>query len=135
MAGFPTHKKLYFAHPKSDFGGTDRQLTALSAIKDAFFLNDVDIINPDEDGHQRGYADYGMDYFGDIIRSKCNSLAFLRFPNGGIGAGVAREVATALAHGLAVFEVFEGRIYPTLSMPGPILSVEDTRATLRSLAA
>lgn len=114
---------VYFAHPVSDYG-SERQFRAIAAISN--YRNNFRVESPDQPHHQAGYAERGMDYFKGVVE-RCQGLAFMRFPDGGIGAGVGREIRWALIGGLWLYEVFEGRVYPLQDMPTPILSVEDTR--------
>lgn len=126
-------RRVYFAHPVSDFG-TSRQAAAIEAIT-AFYAaigQRIQIINPDLPEHQEGYAKKGMPYFRDLVDT-CNDLVFMRFPDGSIGAGVAQEIrwASACSH---IREVHNGKLYDLNGQPGPVLSIDDTRAVLKSLA-
>lgn len=128
-------RKIYFAHPITDYG-TERQATALAALRqelDDIGQGHVMIENPDQPHHQAGYAAGGMDYFKGVV-DECWSLAFMRFPDGGIGAGVAREVRWAAVSGKALWEVFAGKVYRPVYWPiTPVLSVEDTRSTIQRI--
>lgn len=122
----------YFAHPISEYG-TAKQKKAIAFIKRMGFS----VLNPDTIAHQVGYKAAGvkgMDYFVNLVK-KCNALAFLRFPDGTIGAGVGLEIKTAFDTGLPVYEIeFEDeRMDLTLmhNMPIPILSVTATREKLK----
>lgn len=124
--------KLYFAHPITDYG-TERQARALAGLR-YHFVDDIghrhfEIENPDQPHHAAGYRERGMDYFRDVVDS-CWSLAFMRFPDGGVGAGVGREIGWAVINGMMLYEVFDGRVYPTHYKPTPILTVEETRETI-----
>lgn len=124
--------KIYFAHPITDYG-TERQAQALAGLR-AHFVDDLgmrhfEIENPDQPHHDEGYKARGMDYFRDVVDS-CWSLAFMRFPDGSVGAGVGREIGWALRNGKTLYEVFDGRVYHTHYRPTPILTVEETRATI-----
>lgn len=128
--------KIYFAHPVTDYG-TERQAKALAALR-AHFVDDLgrrhfEIENPDQPHHQAGYAEHGMEYFKAIV-GECSHLAFMRFPDGSIGAGVGREINWAHIANLHVYEVFDGRLYPTPDKPSPILTVEETRETIAALS-
>jgi hypothetical protein len=130
-------RKVYFAHPITDYG-TERQAVALRALRKE--LDDICqphtiIENPDQPHHQKGYAAHGMDYFRGVV-DECWSLAFMRFPDGSIGAGVAREIQWASADGKTIWEVFGGKVYRPVYWPiTPVLSVEDTRAVIGSIRA
>ena len=133
-------RKVYFAHPVSDYGGTARQLRAVAAIE-AHFAGTADtspfsspipfeLINPDRPEHQKGYIRDGMDYFRRLMDG-CHHLIFMRFPDGSIGAGVGAEIKSAFSRGIPVFEVHRDAIYrPVDAMPTPVLTIEETRAML-----
>src|SRR3546814_8021832 len=86
-------KPIYFAHPVTDFGGTPRQLTAIAAIT----AMGATIENPDQEHHAGAYRTSGMGYYRNIVQS-CGGLAFMRFPDGCIGAGVGREIDRSEEH-------------------------------------
>lgn len=120
--------KCYLAHPVTDYGGTRRQLRAIEVIESRGWV----VENPDTPPHQEGYRHRGMGHFIDVV-SACDALAFMRFPSGEIGAGVAKEIERALQCKLPVFDVSDGKLHPVgHSMPGPILTVEKTRAILKA---
>ncbi|MGH8462585.1 MAG: hypothetical protein ACRER5_00480 [Pseudomonas sp.] len=126
--------RIYLAHPITDYG-TARQSQAIAALKSHFadLGRPLEIENPDQPHHQSGYASGGMDYFRGVVES-CHGVAFMRFPDGSIGAGVGKEIRWGYLNSSRMYEVFGGKVYPlTGDMPTPILSVEDTRATLRQL--
>lgn len=120
--------KIYLAHPITDYGGSERQVQAVAALIEAGFA----VENPDQPHHQVGYAEMGMNYFANAVYS-CDCLAFMRFPDGSIGAGVGKEIKWAMADGHPIYEVFEGKVHKVDGLPTPILSVEDTRATIKRL--
>ena len=121
--------KIYLAHPITDYG-TERQASAVAALEAMGFA----IENPDQPHHQEGYRREGMDHFRGIVLA-CDGLAFVRFPDSSIGAGVGREVEWAIKANKPVWELFKGRLYWCADKPTPILSVEDTRATIQLLRA
>lgn len=47
-----------------------------------------------------------------------------------VSGGVGREIGWAVINGMMLYEVFDGRVYPTHYKPTPILTVEETRATI-----
>lgn len=127
--------RMYFAHPITDYG-TKRQADAIAALE-AYWREErprqpLEIENPDQPHHQAGYAAHGMAYFKDVVES-CWSLAFMRFPNGAIGAGMGREIRWKLIGGGHVYELFDGRIYHVESPPTPVLTVEETRALIADI--
>lgn len=120
---------IYFAHPITDYG-TERQAEAI-----AYLSRDWKVVNPDHPDHQAGYAAEGMAYF-ERLAASCDVLAFMRFPDGSIGAGVGKEIEAAKQAGVRwIMEYF----YPTRhcfvvdGVPTPILSVAQTRALIAKL--
>jgi len=89
--------------------------------------------NLDQPHHQTGYKLGGMDYFMRVVEM-CSALAFMRFPNGAIGAGVAKEILAAQLVGIPIYDVSSSELVPN-DAPRPILSVEETRAMIASLRA
>ena len=122
--------RCYLAHPVTDYGGSDRQLAAVTAINRIGW----EVENPDHSMHQEAYRQHGMQHFLDVVED-CDALAFLRFPDGYVGAGVAKEIECALRRGLDVFDVSEGHLEPVDMMPEQILTVEQTRAKIAHLKA
>jgi len=127
--------RIYLAHPVSDYG-TPRQAQAIKALEEvgADLVRPLELVNPDSPIHQAGYASEGMAYFKGVIE-RCQGLAFMRFPDGSIGAGVGREIRWALIGNLSIYEVFNGAVYTGVeSMPTPVLTVEETRDMLSRLS-
>jgi len=129
MIGTPV--RCYFAHPISDYGGTPRQRVAIQILEAAGY----NVVNPDTPVHHEYYLVQGMPYFIKLIKT-CDVLAFLRFPTGELGAGVAHEISAAIALSKPVLDI--GLDVTALrvigpSIPGPVLSVEDTRRLLGKL--
>lgn len=121
--------RCYLAHPVTDYGGTARQRAAIAAIE----AKGWKVENPDKPWHQSGYQAGGMGYFLDVVEN-CDALAFMRFPCGAIGAGVAKEVERALQRGMPVYDFCKGQLKPTGNMmPGPLLTVEETRGMIARL--
>ncbi|MER9196402.1 hypothetical protein NKI13_24475 [Mesorhizobium australicum] len=126
--------RLYFAHPVTDYG-TKRQADAIAALKNHWAeqrRQPLEIENPDQPHHQAGYTNLGMDYFKSVVAS-CYSLAFMRFPNGAIGAGMGKEIMWAHVRNMQIYELFDGRIYQISDLPGPVLTVDETRALIASM--
>lgn len=129
--------RLYFAHPVTDYG-TERQAAAIAALE-TYWREErprqpLEIESPDQPHHQEGYAAHGMAYFKGIVES-CWSLAFMRFPNGAIGAGMGREIKWKIINHGPVYELFDGRVYHVADMPTPVLTVEETRALIAEIRA
>jgi hypothetical protein len=127
--------RIYLAHPVSDYGSV-RQAQAIKALEEvsADLGRPLTLVNPDSPIHQAGYAAEGMRYFKGIVES-CDGLAFMRFPDGSIGAGVGREIRWALVGNLRIYEVFKGAVYTGIeSMPTPIITIEETREMLARLS-
>lgn len=124
--------KLYFAHPVTDYG-TARQTQAIAGLVAHFadLGRPLQVENPDQPHHQAGYQAEGMAYFKRVVET-CQALAFMRFPDGSIGAGVGKEIHWALTGNKWLYEVFHGKVYQVQDMPTPVLSVEETRALIRA---
>lgn len=117
--------RCYLAHPVTDYG-TQRQADAVALLEARGFC----VENPDQPKHQDGYRVQGMSYFTDLVQG-CGALAFLRFTGGAIGAGVAKEVQTALNLRLPVYDVTDGRFEDFLGFAlQRVLSVEQTRSKI-----
>lgn len=121
--------KCYLAHPVTDYGGSERQIRAIEAIES----RDWEVVNPDKPWHQKEYRQHGMRYFLELVED-CDCLAFMRFPDGTIGAGVAKEIEKALQRRLMIYDVSRGDLLPQNDMmPDRVLSVEQTRAKIAGL--
>lgn len=118
--------KIYFAHPVTDYGGP-RQAAAIVMLERSGYV----VENPDQPNHQAGYKLGGMDYFMRIVEG-CDALAYLRFPDGSIGAGVGKEILAAQLAGIPVYDIGYGELTPD-DDPAPVLSVDETRALLAEL--
>jgi hypothetical protein len=92
-----------------------------------------EVENPDHPLHDAGYKLGGMDYFTDIV-SRCAALAFMRFQDGSIGAGVGKEILAAQRAGIPIYDITEGSLVPN-DAPCPILTVEETRALIAEIRA
>lgn len=121
--------RVYLAHPVSDYG-TPRQAKMLALLAGAGHT----VENPDAPSHQEGYRQHGMEYFTNLVET-CDGLAFSRFADGTIGAGVAKEIERALTRRMPIWDVTGGNTMFSTGewMPAPVLSVEDTRAMLKAL--
>lgn len=110
--------RVYYAHPVSLYG-TKQEARDVATLEGLGFQ----VINPNGPQHQIGYEEGGMDYFTRIVQA-CDAVAFRAFPDGSIGAGIAKEVRAA-----------EGK--PVIELPsrvgGRALSVDDTREVLTEM--
>lgn len=124
--------RIYFAHPISEYG-TAFEEAVLTALKSDW----LEVENPNAPHHQEGYRQHGMAYFEGVIAG-CDALAYLRFSDGTIGAGVGKEIAFAADAGKPIYEVDtnlgEIVIAASAPYPGPVLSVEHTRLKLGRVA-
>lgn len=118
--------RIYLAHPISDYG-TPRQADAVAQLEARGF----EVVNPDAPEHQEGYRQRGMDYFTNLVRG-CGALAFLRFPGGSIGAGVAKEIQTALDMRLPVYDMDRGFADFLGFALQSVLSVGQTRSKIKA---
>lgn len=114
--------KLYFSHPVSDFG------TEYEAQVVTYLVNlGYDVVNPNSPEHQAGYAERGFAYTKEV-RAGCDACAFLRFPSGVVGAGVANEVAGFIKLERPVFEIKRDMtLAPLHGVPSNILNQNATR--------
>lgn len=84
--------RVYFAHPVSSYGRQAEQ-DALLLLQDSF--PGARIIDPNTGEHQaRGRKNFS--YFEKLVQS-CDTVAYLPFPDGKIGAGIAGECQALLA--------------------------------------
>ncbi|QIG75232.1 hypothetical protein EVC29_002 [Rhizobium phage RHph_Y52] len=123
--------RIYFAHAVTDYN-TDRESTALAVIRARW--PGSTIVNPNASIHEHGYRRDGMVYFKSLVEG-CAMLVFMRFPNGAIGAGVGKEIQWASDKGLLIREVFGNETFDVRGKPTPVLSVEQTRAMIRTITA
>lgn len=123
-------KPCYFAHHITDYD-TPREEEALKQLEAAGFNN---VFNPNSPESQEGYRKHGMEYFLGIVATS-SALAFQRFPNNAIGAGVAKEIAEATQLGLDIYEITDSGVRQTDGKKAveESLSVEETRALIRHL--
>lgn len=120
--------RIYLAHPITDYG-TERQEKAIALIGAMGWQ----VENPDQQHHAKAYQEHGMQHFVDLVED-CDGLAFLRFQGGDIGAGVAKEIETALRRGLMVWDISSGKMENIgTMMPFPVLSVEETRKRIADI--
>jgi hypothetical protein len=74
-----------------------------------------------------------MHFFEGVVRD-CDALAFVRFDDYTVGAGVGKEIQVALDCELPVFELASPRtgvsVVRVHEMPEPVLTVEETRDRL-----
>jgi hypothetical protein len=112
--------KVYFARPISNYKTPqdERDITLLLSLG-------FEVVNPDKEALSERYKTEGMDVFAAAVR-ECNALAFRAFPDLSIGAGVKKEIDTAIEEGLLIIEL------PTITQKR-CLSVEDTRNYLKYL--
>lgn len=109
---------VYYAHPISLYGTKQEQrdIDTLEALG-------FSVLNPNSAVHEAGYAEKGMQYFEELV-SGCQALAFRAFPDGGIPAGIFKEVNAAKEKNIPVLEL------PS-AMSRRSLSVDATREALR----
>lgn len=117
--------RIYLAHPVSDYG-SQRQVDAIRLLTSQCWQ----VENPDQPHHAKAYQERGMQHFVEVVED-CDGVAFLRFPDGSIGAGVGKEIETALRRGLMVWDISNGKLKNNgTMMPYPVLTVEETRTVL-----
>lgn len=132
---------IYYAHPMSwyDTGYETHDLTALGE----HFGSDATIINPNSPffrekvDEAKWHKRSTMQPFIDFIAQEKPAVAFRRFYDGRIGAGVAKEVLEALAWGQPVYELVgeSDSIYVDDQWIGlttfeEVLSIEENRSRI-----
>lgn len=128
--------RIYLAMPVTAFDtAVERKCThALEAVG-------WTVVSPNAPEHQAGYQAGGMPYFMNIVAG-CDALAFVRFDDGTIGAGVAQEVMTAFVHGKLILRMAEDWEYEGYEAEpcdryvfegGWILTIEETRAKIAAI--
>lgn len=124
--------KTYFAHWVGDYD-TPLERQAVSAIG-ALHAPDGELVNPNAPEHAAAYQAHGMGYFVGLV-SALDACVFMRMPCGSVGAGVAKEVERFLERGKPVFELKRDLsvILAVDEPPGPVLSIEQTRAATRAV--
>ena len=116
-------KLVYYAHPVSTYNTPQekRDLETLEALG-------LRVVNPNTPENQEKYKTLGMPRFEEMAKA-CDVLAFRAFPDGSIGAGVAKEIEWARS----------GNGRPIIELPSCILrrtlSVEETREFMRDCGA
>ncbi len=98
-----TDEALYFAHPINVYD-TPVEGAAIELILDAF--PDAEIENPNQQKHQVGYVDMGMDYFYGLVLPGCTGCVAMTFLDGRMSLGVAGEAKWFLEHSLPVWGMF-----------------------------
>ena len=132
--------RTYFAHPLSDYD-TQFEARVLGYLK----CLGHDVTNPNQKRHENAYRELvnhgrgdAFEYFTRLVL-RCDAVAFVRMPSGDVSAGVAKEVQCALEHGREVIEVTlsgHGGLQSRRMLsvpPSAVLSIEDTRAQLKTL--
>lgn len=123
--------KTYFAHWVGDYD-TPIERAAVEAIESAQHPSG-EVVNPNTLEHAAAYQVHGMGYFVGLV-SGLDACVFMRMPCGSVGAGVAKEVERFLERGKPVWELTRDlrNLWVTDAIPGPVLSVEETRAATRA---
>lgn len=99
--------KIYFAHPVNTYNDdTDR--LCINIIKNELGNQ---IINPSDDLIQSTFKEYRlkhpdtyMEFFKDLV-SSCDTIVYLPFKDGKIGAGIWFEVKSVSENGGKIFEI------------------------------
>lgn len=108
----------YYAHCVS-LHGTPQEQRDVQALEKLGLA----VLNPNAPSFDKLYQEQGMDAFKDVV-GQCDCVAFRALPDGGIPAGVLKEIYWAQEMGKLVFEL------PTaITRRG--LSVEATREFLK----
>jgi len=130
----PIKYRVYFAHPMCTYNSIHEEYI-LEWFKQ---FPDVEVVNPNTPEHQEGCKTEGMSYFKPIVLS-CDRLYAYGFGDNTIGAGVAQEMDWMQEKGGNVIFVsfhsgstFERMVTETAAQQFKVLSVEETRAKLKS---
>lgn len=144
-------EKVYFAHPVNVFG-TELKTEIMPVLRTVF--KRIQIEDPDQPHHQKGYADWkkrlegnpnksgGMSYYYDEVLPACDRCVAMPFLDGMYGAGVAGEAKFFIERGGAAFiltcsAISGWRVYAMSRVereclmrndPMYVLSIEETRA-------
>ncbi len=127
----------YFAHHTTDYG-TDREQAAIEVIERQGF----EVVNPNSPEDEAAYQalkarrENPMAHFEAVVR-KCGALAFQRFESGEIGAGVGKEIMTAVEDDKPVYEVVGDQLVSVngAEAAASAMSVEDTKKLLSEIRA
>jgi hypothetical protein len=142
-------KRIYFAHPVSVYN-TPLEKELIELIQ---YLFAVEVENPNQLHHQKGYATFkekyknhptksGMTYFYEVVLPSCDSCVCQVYLDGKWGAGVAHEALFFLKKNLPIWIIdpnskkirslsAEEKESITNNNPAIILSIEDTRLRTR----
>lgn len=126
-------RRLYFAHPVTMYG-TPQEALALEWLRLNLAKPPIwEVVNPNSPEHAEGYLQRGMQYFLELCAT-CDECAFMAFPNGKIGHGVALEVQSFLDRDRPVCELIDDPIgHQRDTIEGRVLSVEETRALIAEI--
>lgn len=80
--------KVYYAHSISIYN-TPQEQRDIDLLKSIGF----DVVNPNQEIHDKGYKKRGMQYFVDLV-NECDLIAFRSHPDGSIPAGIAKRKYT-----------------------------------------
>lgn len=132
-------KRLYFAHPVSDFN-TDLEDQLLDRI--GYWFPDHYVENPSDSVHTEHYFEWrderddvtGMDYYVQEVLPDIDVGVFLPFEEGEYGAGMAAEAEFLAARGKPLYAVDrDGGIREIGLDDIDALSIEETRTRLDAL--
>lgn len=130
--------KIYFAHPINTYE-TPVDEKCIQIIKDNL---GEQIINPSDKLIQKTFGEYRiahpdtyMEFFKELV-SSCDTIVYLPFKDGMVGAGIWYEVKNVFENGGKIYEID----LPTDSVSevdfpyvdGKRLSVEDTRIRIKT---
>lgn len=120
--------KCYYAHTMLSYNSTIEQKDVETLEKLGF-----EVVNPNQEIHQRGCKEYGikngndkiMDYFKNLV-VKCDVFAFRTFPDGKIPSGIAAELSAAYLYAIPIIE------FPS-SIQSRIMEYPETKQYLTEL--
>lgn len=130
-------KRIFLALPVTQHGTAD-EATIIDRLG-----KDWEVVSPNTPEHSEAYRAKGIEYFDDVVRS-CDAIAFQHFPDGSMGAGIAKQVEVARQAGMQIFVVsvcgpgdqflVTGEVLQDADL-GPVLTVEETRAKIAAIRA
>ena len=127
-------RRLYFGHPINVYD-TPLEWHLIGAIVASTEFLGWEIENPNQPKHEAGYKRTGMSYYFEAVLPTCRGGVFLPFRDGRWGQGVFGEMKWFHDHGHPIWQITHlGHVdrLRTLPAPATILSVEETRARIRT---
>ncbi|MBI3565737.1 MAG: HEAT repeat domain-containing protein [Elusimicrobia bacterium] len=124
-------KSVYYAHPLSIYDMPEEAADIAALRAAGYRVNDPN--DPAVEGRFQASKDFSV--FTDLAQGS-DAVAVRSFPDGKLGAGVAKEALSALERGKPVFELRDGdppslRPLDAAEIRSRALTIEETRAALK----